>query len=1035
MNRIQSFLIALFVFQVFCFGKAGGEITYKYIGNNQYDVYFKLYRDCREQAESKSTINFMLFCPSTSATVSLSPTLVSIRDISSTCRTAKKCDPSNTQISTSTPIFEEHTYKYTLDFNGNEASFKSCCLLKLYMYGCCRSGKISTGPKYYSLYIVSDLNLCSIKGNSSPVFLSTPTMFVGINQPAYLSFGAKDTVDNDSLSYQFTQPLYGLTSFVKWDSGFSYNSPLTVYWPNGYNRNKGPNPNVNPPIGLFLDPETGQFIFTPTDTLITVICIAVKEWRKDSTGKYKQIGEISREVNLIVKYAPDNNPPLLYGPYKYDFCAGSQICFTITSDDKQFIPPPPKKPAPPDTVTLSWTGGNMKGATYTIVDPKERLKKVKFCWTPKESDVSDIPYSFSITAKDNSCPMSSVTTKTYLVKVKPSAKAKVTIKHIATNKKNFESQLIQPFKGTPQYFWQVLDSVQQPLTTDYYFFKQTKTITSSRNNDSVIFRKAGKYLVYHRINNPPNNCPSIYYDTITIPKVIDVSFFKTKDTSVCKGAILNFKAIVVNGTPPYLYKWGKGNQDTLNQVMLKVLKDTTLELEATDANGLTAYCWVNVKLKTPLVDAGLNKIICKGDSTLLIAVSNKFSGPVSWSWFLNGKKMGSQNSLKVSDIGYYSAVATDSTGCFSKDSVLLKNFFSPAIVLMDSSYCQAKGALSQFELIKNPNTINLYKNVQWQLLKSLKNPKGLDNTLTDLLADLDTTAKYNFSVAFDKSRINLGTKNKDSLIFSILVTDSNKCKATDTAVIVIKKSPTLNFKYQKKMFCGNEVVGLDSLVNHDGDSLRWTKVNETGYSNYPATGEVKAGIISPSDFNKQGGFYKINALSKIGDCETKGSMDLDVIPMPIPTIDKKEFKDSVRFTDKSLFRTSHFWYLDTAFISNDISITLAKKAADGKSITLKLKNGNCNVDTVFLFKTVAVKFLNSNLIKIYPNPATQTLTIETTNTKPFQIKVFNAVGQIVLTKQLNSSSETIEVNSLSQGVYTLEIAANEIISRMRFLKE
>lgn len=1014
---------------------AGGEITYKYLGNEKYEVTFKFYRDCR--GGSLISPSFKLLDVNTTTEINLNAKLVSIRDISNVCDTfSKKCNPSNKQISTTVPIFEEHIYSYQIDFNGNESSFKKVCLLKIGMGQCCRPSNITTGGAGNDFWVSSSLNLCTAPKNSSPIFLTPPILSLCCNQPAYLSNTAADTLDRDSLSYSLSEPMQNWFSKVDWSSTRNYKSPFEDYWPAGYDKNKGPNPNTNPPIGTYFGPDGEGPIFIPTNcSEVTKMAVKVTEWRKDSTGKYKVIGDITRDLIISNVTCPDNNPPLLYGPYKFDVCAGNQICFTISSDDKQFIPAPPKKPNPPDSVKLSWTGGNMKGATYTIVNPNERLQKVKFCWTPKESDVSDISYSFSITAKDNSCPMNSVTTKTYLVKVKPSAKTKVTIKHSATNKKVLESQIIQPFKGTPQFFWQIMDSMQQPLTTDYYFFKQTKTITSYRNNDSVIFRKAGKYLVYHRINNAPNNCPGIYFDTLTIPKVIDVTFFKTKDTSVCKGAVLNFKAMVVNGTPPCLYKWGKGIADTLSHVNLKVIKDTILELEVTDANGLTAYSWVNVKLKTPLVDAGSNKNICKGDSTLLIAVTTKFSGPVAWSWFLNGNKIGNQNSLMALDIGYYLAIATDSTGCFSKDSVLLKNFPDPVIKLYDSSYCQDKNTLNQFELIKKPKTINHYKNVQWQLLKSLKNLKGLDNTLTDLLTDLDTTAKYNFSVAFDKSIIDLGTKNKDSLIFSIQVTDSNKCKSSDTGIIVIKKSPTLNFKYQKKMFCRSETIHLDSLVNHDGDSRVWTKVNESGYSNYPATGEVKDGIINPYDFNIQGGIYKINVLSKIGDCETKGSMDLDVIPIPVPIIEKKEFKDSVSFTDKSLYSSSHFWYLDTVFVSNDTSITLAKKAADGKSITLELANGKCNVDTIFTYKMVGVKILKNDFIKIYPNPANTDLTIQQVlQFKNSTYQIYNSLGELILKGELKSKETVVDIDNFATGLYFLRVNNEKMTVSFQFVK-
>jgi hypothetical protein len=228
---------------------------------------------------------------------------------------------------------------------------------------------------------------------------------------------------------------------------------------------------------------------------------------------------------------------------------------------------------------------------------------------------------------------------------------------------------------------------------------------------------------------------------------------------------------------------------------------------------------------------------------------------------------------------------------------------------------------------------------------------------------------------------------------------------------------------------------LDSLVNEDGESRKWFKVNEPGYSVYPLIGEVKDGIINSSNFNKQGGFYKINLLSKTGDCETKGYLDLDVIPMPIPLIVKTELKDSVKFTDKSLYQTSRFWYLDTLFVSNGVNITLYKKVATGKSIMLRLSNFKCSMDTVFSYKMLEMSSFKNDLISIYPNPVTQNLTIEIGERKPYQLKVLNVLGQIVLQKVIYLPEETLDVANFSNGVYTLEISDKDITSRLKFIKE
>jgi len=51
----------------------------------------------------------------------------------------------------------------------------------------------------------------------------------------------------------------------------------------------------------------------------------------------------------------------------------------LTASDKRYIPPPPAKANPPDTVSLFWDNAIGKGSTFTIVDKTALLQSAKFC--------------------------------------------------------------------------------------------------------------------------------------------------------------------------------------------------------------------------------------------------------------------------------------------------------------------------------------------------------------------------------------------------------------------------------------------------------------------------------------------------------------------------------------------------------------------------------------------------------------------------------------------------------------------------------
>ena len=69
-------------------------------------------------------------------------------------------------------------------------------------------------------------------------------------------------------------------------------------------------------------------------------------------------------------------------------------------------------------------------------------------------------------------------------------------------------------------------------------------------------------------------------------------------------------------------------------------------------------------------------------------------------------------------------------------------------------------------------------------------------------------------------------------------------------------------------------------------------------------------------------------------------------------------------------------------------------------------------------------------IVIYPNPTSTTLTIN--DNKNYDLKIFNTLGQVLL--QINDTN-TIDVSSLSDGVYLINITDGIISLTKRFIKQ
>ena len=75
-----------------------------------------------------------------------------------------------------------------------------------------------------------------------------------------------------------------------------------------------------------------------------------------------------------------------------------------------------------------------------------------------------------------------------------------------------------------------------------------------------------------------------------------------------------------------------------------------------------------------------------------------------------------------------------------------------------------------------------------------------------------------------------------------------------------------------------------------------------------------------------------------------------------------------------------------------------------------------------------------NEIVIYPNPTTQHLFIGAKSSEPLAYKIVSMNGVEVLLGTLNSL-KTIDVSSLSAGIYFIELTSHEVFKRMRFIKQ
>jgi gliding motility-associated-like protein len=826
-NNIVKFLLILLL-SVGMTAKAdhimGSDITYRCSKTNDsiFTITINFYRDCNgcyvlgqspkcgtsENCSSAGTVPSVLTmnCISGgSSTGSVSMTRTSIIDITRTCNNEKsRCaQPCNGAYPYG---IEKHTFEGTLDLRKQMKS--GCCRFSVSTANiCCRSVAITTGPSG-GFYTYLEIDACKTPCNSSPQLTNDPVAILCCNQPYFFNNGAVDTVNYDSLSYSLASAFSGQGTKSNYSGGYSGTNPLDVYYPSGWDKTKS-NPNVTPPIGIFMDPESGDLIFTPTECgQQAVVVMQIDEWRKNKSGKYENIGVTRRDMHFIIQTCPDNNPPQITNKtFKFSVCAGTKICFDITTKDDPFVPPPPAKTPAADTVTLTWNRG-IPGATFTIKNPKARLKTGEFCWTPSKQQASDLPYTFTATAIDNSCPKNAVTTRSFSVLVKPVAEAKRKYDTLICGAYRVESQLFGGFKTPASYLWEVSDSNNKPLTQKNYIFKSNKGVRTNKSIDTIQFRKGGKYIIHHSINNSVN-CPSDYFDTIIVPPLLEVDLALGPDTFVCIGTTLRLGAKVANGVPNFKYKWftpkAFNNKDTLDYIdLLMNTTDSTFRVEISDKNKCTAYDTINVYLKSnPKVDMGPDLRICWYDSITIKPNANLafWIDPIAgdtliqgdtlfWKWKYQGTEYDTDTFSKIAKRGVYTVTVADSLGCNWTDTMRL--------IVNDTLYPNA-----------GPDQVKCYNDtltLKASGLDTVKNKKSGTYLWYEGIPKTPPAFSSKASPRFKVQKSNL------FLLELQVKEDTLRCYGYDTVEITVNPLPNITLIAPQKYCCDYGNIALGSAT-------------------------------------------------------------------------------------------------------------------------------------------------------------------------------------------------------------------------------
>lgn len=362
----------------------GGNITYACQGGNVYTVTLTLFRDCQGAAMIPQALTFASDCGTTFVVNALPPGAGT--EVSQLCPADL---PSSSCNGGALPGIEVYRYETTLGLS-------TCDGWTISWEECCRNSALNVSGNP-GMTIEARLNSATAPCNNSPVFTQDVIPYVCVGQPVTYNLGVTEP-DGHSLVYRLIDARDETGASVTYTGGYSGQEPFS---------------------GMALDSLTGQLTFTPT--LLGNIITAVRVEEYDQDGELT--GSVMRDFLFVVVACPNAPPDPSGGTPVYasgdvvaldstaiTACPGAAFCIDLDYSD-------------PDAAQTLLLSSNVDAAVPGALLTSIGTNPVEASICVPSAPLTAGTYAFVVTATDDGCPNTALTTFTYSLNVLPDTAA------------------------------------------------------------------------------------------------------------------------------------------------------------------------------------------------------------------------------------------------------------------------------------------------------------------------------------------------------------------------------------------------------------------------------------------------------------------------------------------------------------------------------------------------------------------------------------------------------------------------------------
>ncbi|MFN8285965.1 MAG: T9SS type A sorting domain-containing protein [Chitinophagales bacterium] len=556
--------------------------------------------------------------------------------------------------------------------------------------------------------------------------------------------------------------------------------------------------------------------------------------------------------------------------------------------------------------------------------------------------------------------------------------------------------------------------------------------SSGSSNQSITITQAGTYKV---TVTDANNCTAVSSNTVvTVNSLPSAAISNSGATTFCQG-----QSVTLSAPAGLSYNWS--NNATAQSIV--VTQAGTYTVTVTNANNCSAASSPTVVTVNPLPSATINAggatSFCPGGSVQLTS-----AGASSYHW----SNSATTQSITVSQSGSYTLTITDANNCSNTASQTVTVFTAPDATVTtnkptticpgDSVTLTAPAGLT-YSWSNNATTQNITVNQNGNFTVTVTDANSCTavSSLTTVTVSNNATAGITPSGATtfcDGQNVSLDASGGSSYLWSngattpsitvnatgnytVTVTVSSNCTAVSNPVTVtVNPNPASpQFTYSANPpYCTGQSVDISAPA---GYSYQWSD-NSTGQGlTFVTNGSYSLTITDQNNCS----------------ASSSGSINFN----PLPTVSLSGNADTLCSTniDVQLMggNPSGGNYSGNGVSAGNFSPQTAGIGLQTISYTYTDNNGCANSasETIEVVLCTNVTELSNTGFTVYPNPADNEVTIRLSAVQETELQLINTLGEIVANEKGKANEFRINVASLSQGLYLVQLTPTTTKQRMQ----